>query len=105
MTSGRAEGGEKRKAPSLAPSEPVVHAEPISDFLDRTDVSSTAGLTEADAEKRLGRYGPNRLPEPKKKSNVLRLLEQFVNLRVPLDRFQEAFEHRGGKATLVLADD
>ncbi len=29
-------------------------------------------------------------------------LEQFVTLRVPLDRFPEAFEHRGGKATLVL---
>jgi threonine dehydrogenase-like Zn-dependent dehydrogenase len=29
-------------------------------------------------------------------------LEQFVKLRVPLDRFAEAFEHRGGKATLVL---
>src|SRR6476659_3049241 len=28
-------------------------------------------------------------------------LEQFVTLRVPLDRFAEAFEHRGGKATLV----
>jgi glucose 1-dehydrogenase len=32
-------------------------------------------------------------------------LQRFVNLRVPLDRFDEAFEHRGGKATLVLADD
>jgi threonine dehydrogenase-like Zn-dependent dehydrogenase len=31
-------------------------------------------------------------------------LEQFVTLRVPLDRFPEAFEHRGGKATLVLLD-
>ena len=31
-------------------------------------------------------------------------LEQFVTLRVPLDRFTEAFEHRGGKATLVLSD-
>lgn len=31
-------------------------------------------------------------------------LEQFVQLRVPLDRFAEAFEHRGGKATLVLSD-
>jgi threonine dehydrogenase-like Zn-dependent dehydrogenase len=29
-------------------------------------------------------------------------LERFVNLRVPLDRFGEAFGHRGGKATLVL---
>ena len=31
-------------------------------------------------------------------------LEQFVKLRVPLDRFREAFEHRGGKATLLLSD-
>ncbi len=31
-------------------------------------------------------------------------LEQFVGLRVPLDRFDDAFAHRGGKATLVLAD-
>jgi threonine dehydrogenase-like Zn-dependent dehydrogenase len=31
-------------------------------------------------------------------------LEAFVGLRVPLDRFAEAFAHRGGKATLVLDD-
>jgi threonine dehydrogenase-like Zn-dependent dehydrogenase len=31
-------------------------------------------------------------------------LEQFVSLRVPLDRFEDAFAHRGGKATLVLDD-
>ena len=31
-------------------------------------------------------------------------LEQFVTLRVPIDRFAEAFEHRAGKATLVLSD-
>jgi hypothetical protein len=30
-------------------------------------------------------------------------LEEFVGLRVPLDRFQEAFDHRGSKATLVLS--
>jgi glucose 1-dehydrogenase len=29
-------------------------------------------------------------------------LEQLVALRVPLDRFEEAFAHQGGKATLVL---
>jgi threonine dehydrogenase-like Zn-dependent dehydrogenase len=29
-------------------------------------------------------------------------LEHFVTLRVPLDRFAQAFEHRAGKATLVL---
>jgi threonine dehydrogenase-like Zn-dependent dehydrogenase len=31
-------------------------------------------------------------------------LEQFIGLRVPLDRFEDAFAHRGGKATLVLSD-
>jgi threonine dehydrogenase-like Zn-dependent dehydrogenase len=31
-------------------------------------------------------------------------LEQFVTLRVPLDCFQDALGHRGGKATLVLSD-
>jgi glucose 1-dehydrogenase len=31
-------------------------------------------------------------------------LETFVGLRVPLDRFAEAFGYRGGKATLVLDD-
>jgi threonine dehydrogenase-like Zn-dependent dehydrogenase len=32
-------------------------------------------------------------------------LAQFVQLRVPVERFAEAFEHRGGKATLLLSDD
>ena len=31
-------------------------------------------------------------------------LEAFVGLRVPLDRFAEAFAYRGVKATLVLDD-
>jgi threonine dehydrogenase-like Zn-dependent dehydrogenase len=31
-------------------------------------------------------------------------LERLVSLRVPLDRFDEAFAHRGGKATVVLAE-
>ena len=30
------------------------------------------------------------------------VLPEFIGLRVPLDRFAEAFEHRGVKATLVL---
>jgi threonine dehydrogenase-like Zn-dependent dehydrogenase len=32
-------------------------------------------------------------------------LARFVKLRVELDRFEDAFEHRDGKATLVLSDD
>jgi len=31
-------------------------------------------------------------------------LESFIGLRVPLDRFQEAFDHRGSKATLVISE-
>jgi len=31
-------------------------------------------------------------------------LESFIGLRVPLDRFQEAFDHRGSKATLVVSE-
>jgi glucose 1-dehydrogenase len=31
-------------------------------------------------------------------------LGEFVGLRVPLDRFAEAFDHTGVKATLVLGD-
>src|SRR5271165_354445 len=59
--------------------ERAVHAEEITAFLERTGHGSSQGLSEAEAERRLGVHGPNRLPESKKKSNVLRLLEQFVN--------------------------
>ena len=31
-------------------------------------------------------------------------LERFVGLRAPLDRFQDAFGHRGVKATLLVGD-
>src|SRR5512141_2490985 len=66
-------------SPSIASAEPAVHAEDINAFLVRVDISSSAGLSEAEAEQRLADCGPNRLPEAKKKSNVLRLLEQFTN--------------------------
>jgi hypothetical protein len=32
-------------------------------------------------------------------------LERLVSLRVPLARFEQAFEHRGGKATVVLGEE
>jgi Ca2+-transporting ATPase len=69
----------KKRVDTLAPSERAVHAEEITAFLDRMEVSSQAGLAESDVTRRLATYGPNRLPEAKKKSNLLRLLEQFVN--------------------------
>jgi Ca2+-transporting ATPase len=62
---------------SMTAIEPAVHAEEINAFLERVEVS--AGLSDAEAEARLAQYGPNRLPDPPTKSNLLRLLEQFAN--------------------------
>src|SRR4051812_3570462 len=56
-----------------------VHAEDVQRFLERVDVSSSDGLTDAEAERRLEKHGPNRLPEGKKKSALLRIAEQFIN--------------------------
>ncbi len=55
------------------------HAEDCDAFLERVGVSSSAGLSDAEAEKRLAEVGPNRLPAEKKKSSLLRLGEQFIN--------------------------
>ncbi|WP_372865531.1 cation-transporting P-type ATPase [Spongiibacter sp.] len=44
--------------------------------------SSSAGLSCADAETRLQQAGPNRLPEPGRRSGLLRLLSQFHNILI-----------------------
>src|SRR4051812_8317165 len=61
-----------------SPSVPV-HAEPVASFLSRIDVSSSDGLSDAEVSRRLAEHGPNRLPEGKKKSALLRIGEQFIN--------------------------
>jgi len=68
------------KQPTL-PATPVhaVYAEEVGAFLDRVGVSSTDGLSEDEAKRRLEQHGRNRLPEPPRKSELLRLLEQFKN--------------------------
>jgi Ca2+-transporting ATPase len=71
--------GEAGGAPVKATAEIVVHHEDISAFLERLDVSSSDGLSESEAARRLVDHGPNLLPAEKRKSNVLRLLEQFAN--------------------------
>lgn len=73
------DGKKRGELASLSSLEMPVHAEDINAFLERVDVSSSAGLTEAEATRRLEEHGPNRLPEAKKKSNLLRILEQFTN--------------------------
>ena len=58
---------------------PAVHAEEVTAFLARVAVSSTGGLSETEAAERLAKYGLNRLPEPAKRSAILRVLDQFKN--------------------------
>ena len=44
--------------------------------------TSADGLTEEEAEKRLDKYGPNQLPEPKTHSPFVRFLYQFHNILI-----------------------
>ncbi|MGK4003336.1 cation-translocating P-type ATPase [Sorangium sp. So ce1036] len=93
-----------------------VHAEEVGAFLERVGVSSAGGLTDAEAQRRLAEHGKNRLPETKKKSALVRILEQFANplvltllaaaaiavvVGVTADR-TESFLHRFGDAIAIL---
>ncbi len=44
--------------------------------------SSPGGLSQTEAEARLERYGPNRLPEPPRRSAFVRFLAQFHNILI-----------------------
>lgn len=57
------------------------HSTPVSDVLENFD-SSEKGLSSEEAEKRLEEYGPNRLPEGKKRSPLMRFLIQFHNVLI-----------------------
>ena len=67
-----------KATPTRAASVPP-HAEDCERFLERVDVSSSAGLSEAAVAARVAEFGLNRLPEAKKKSALLRIGEQFIN--------------------------
>ena len=56
-----------------------VHAEDCDRFLERLEVSSSAGLSAEVVAERQAEHGPNQLPEGKKKSALLRIGEQFIN--------------------------
>ncbi|HAM31859.1 MAG TPA: ATPase, partial [Erysipelotrichaceae bacterium] len=49
----------------------------ISDVEHELDTKIESGLTEAQAKERLEKYGPNKLKEAKKKSNLARFVDQF----------------------------
>ena len=55
------------------------HTEPPEALLARLRTDPAHGLTQAEAERRLARDGPNELPRAEGKSAVLQLLAQFTN--------------------------
>lgn len=61
--------------------EIVWHSETIDTVLETLE-SSPKGLSEHAAEQRLGHYGPNRLPTPRKPSVLLRFILQFHNILI-----------------------
>ncbi|WP_437323482.1 cation-translocating P-type ATPase [Sorangium sp. So ce381] len=103
--------------PNASPAAPIpVHAEEVGAFLERVGVSSSGGLSDAEAQRRLAEHGKNRLPETKKKSALVRILEQFANPLVltllaaaaiavvvgfTADQ-DESFLHRFGDAIAIL---
>src|ERR1700754_591368 len=58
------------------------HAIPPHEVTERLATSAEKGLDPADAAARLLKYGPNRLPEGKKRGAFARLLAQFNNILI-----------------------
>ena len=67
-----------------------VYKEKIEDIYKRLD-TSIEGLTSEEVNKRLIRYGENKLKEKKKKSNIVLFLEQFNDFMIILLIFASAF--------------
>jgi magnesium-transporting ATPase (P-type) len=63
------------------PTQPAAawHAEPVCEVVDRLETSEARGLSRAEAKRRLAEYGPNRLPEAKRRGPLMRFLVQFHN--------------------------
>jgi len=62
-------------------SRPLWHAESIDKVLGQFE-ASREGLTAAEAARRLGEFGPNRLPSAPRRSALVRLFAQFNNLLI-----------------------
>ena len=58
------------------------HALATSDVVRQLSTDPQQGLDAAEATKRLQKYGPNRLPEGKKRGAFTRFLAQFNNILV-----------------------
>src|SRR5262245_14177155 len=58
------------------------HAMSVDEVAKRLATDTGKGLEAAEAAKRLQKYGPNRLPEGKKRRPFMRFLSQFNNILV-----------------------
>jgi Ca2+-transporting ATPase len=72
-----------RVAAAVAPPVEIAvrppYAENADHLLERLGVRPADGLSDDEVQRRLAQHGPNRLPEPPRKSAILRLLGQFAN--------------------------
>jgi len=59
-----------------------LHSVSKNDVLQSLSAIET-GLTSAEAARRLAEHGPNRLPEPPRRSAILRFLAHFHNVLCP----------------------
>jgi magnesium-transporting ATPase (P-type) len=69
----------KHNAVESSPPAEIWHATPAEAVLERLGVSGALGPTEEEVRQRLIEYGPNRLPDAKRRGPLLRLLLQFHN--------------------------
>jgi magnesium-transporting ATPase (P-type) len=58
------------------------HAIPVDEVLRRLTTSAEKGLDAGEASARLEKYGPNRLPEGRKRGPFMRFIAQFNNILV-----------------------
>src|SRR5215475_57281 len=58
------------------------HAISANEVVKRLATDGTQGLAAAEAAARLGKYGPNRLPEGRRRGPLMRFLSQFNNILV-----------------------
>ena len=65
-----------------AANEVAWHAISAHEAAKRLTTDTGKGLEATEAAKRLQKYGPNRLPEGKKRGPVMRFLAQFNNILV-----------------------
>jgi len=71
--------------PNLTPTaatDPAWHAMAVNEVVSRLSTDATTGLTAAETSERLEQHGPNRLPEGKRRSALMRFLSQLNNVLV-----------------------